>query len=432
MINRFAYFVIILLVSQVVLACQPFTPSPTSEPVTITFYRRGYVEGGSDITSTTIAQAAQAFEQAHPNINVEVVGLAWTAEGTDQLEATLKDGGDIHVFSLNSRDLGRYVHSDYLSEITPYLNQTDQSDFYTSALEAVSFEGKPYAWPLWATTVALYANPALLKERGVEPPTLEKPWTWDEFVAAAEQLTFQKADGAQVYGFSASSKPGVAIYSPLMYIDGGRVLSPDGKRFVQNSPEAISALQKISDLVHVHKVTPPDFGNVDQAGAREQFKDGSLAMIMDTPNLIAEFEQENIPFIVLPPPTGKANTIVSIGAFGMYGVYNTPDQARRDAAHEFARYLTGSQVARDVPGYQQAPSLRKSNTAYATNEARSMIARLVSFTIYDPSVPISPDVYNQYQVTLQAILLGLKTPQQAMDEIASLYQKELDSANQQP
>ncbi len=429
--KRFLLFALILF-SQVLFACRPIPPGPTGEPVTITFYRRGYVEQGSDITSKTLSQAVHIFEKKHPNIDVKVVGISWTAEGTDQLEAALKDGQGINLFSVNSRDLSRYARSGYLSEITPYLSEADQADFYSSALEAVSVEGKPYAWPLWATTVAIYANPDLLKERRGTPPTLEKPWTWEEFVAAASQLTFQKADGSHVYGFSASSTPGVVVYSQLMYIDGGRVLSPDGKRFVQNSPEAISALQKIADLAHVHKVTPPDFGNVDQAGARAQFKDGSLAMIMDTPNLIAEFEEENVPFLVLPPPTGKIGKIVSVGAFGMYGVYNTPDQAQRDAAHEFARYLTSSQVAQDVPGYQQAPSLRKSNTAYATNDARTMIARLVSFTIYDPSVPISPDVYNQYQAALQAILLGQKTPQQAMDEIAPLYQSELDAANQQP
>ena len=93
-----------------------------------------------------------------------------------------------------------------------------------------------------------------------------------------------------------------------MYIDGGRILSADGKKFVQNQPEGLSALQKLADLALVHKVTPPDYGTVDQAGVRAQFKDRkSLAMLMSTPGFIPDLEKENFPLAVLPPPTGTLN-----------------------------------------------------------------------------------------------------------------------------
>lgn len=409
--------------------CTATPASPTPAPVQITFYKRGYTAGGTDVTSTTIDQAVRAFEQKHPNIQVEVVGLDWTPEASAKLEEALKLGKDIDVLSVNSNDLVRFARLGYLADVDSQLTPADRDDFFASGVAATSADGKMYAWPLWATTAAMYANPELLKERGVEPPSLEDPWTWDEFVQAAQKLTFTRPDGSQVYGFSAPSKPGVTLYTPLLYIDGGRVLSPDGRRFVQNSPEAISALQKIADLAHKYKVTPPDFGNVDQAGVREQLKAGTLAMILDTPNTIPEFERNKVNFIALPPPTGDAGKIVTVGGFGMYGVFKSDDPARVQAAHEFARYLTSAEVARDVPGYQQAPSLRRSNTTYATDPAREMIARLVSYAVYDSNIPIAPEVFNAYHATLNAIILGQKTPQQAIDEIAPLYQAELDAFN---
>ncbi|MBK7176410.1 MAG: hypothetical protein IPH82_04355 [Chloroflexi bacterium] len=52
-------------------------------------------------------------------------------------------------------------------------------------------------------------------------------------------------------------------YYPIVCADGGRILSPDGKRFVLNQPEALSGLQKAADLRNVCGVTP-QFGDVGQ------------------------------------------------------------------------------------------------------------------------------------------------------------------------
>ena len=87
--------------------------------------------------------------------------------------------------------------------------------------------------------------------------------------------------------------PGEMAWQPFWYIDSGRVLSPDGKRFVQNSPEGLSALQKVADLALTYKVTPPDFGNVKQATVHNQFKQDTVAMMMDAPGFITDLEKEN-------------------------------------------------------------------------------------------------------------------------------------------
>ncbi len=281
----------------------------------------------------------------------------------------------------------------------------------------------------------MFANKELLAERGVELPTIDDPWSWDQFVAAAKQLTFQKSDGRPVYGFTVSADWWTSGYYPIFYIDGGRILSPDGRRFVQNGPEALSGLQKVADLAQVHRVTPPDFGVLDQAKVGEQFRNGEVAMLISTPAFIRQLEEEdaNFPLAVLPPPTGKLGKIVTTGGFGMYSVYNVADPAKLQASHEFAKYITGSQVAQDVPGYQLAPSLRRSNTSYATTPNRKIIAKLVEFGIYEAQVPLSAELNARYTEALTAIVTGQKTPKEALDEIAPAYQAELDAFhNQRP
>ena len=425
--TKFARYVLIMTSLALIVSCA--APGVPAAPITITFYKRGYTEGGTDTTSVTNAQAVQAFERTHPNIKVKIVGIPWTAEGTAQLEAALSARTGINVLSVNTADLARFVRAGWLAPIDPYLTDDDKADFYASGLEAAAVDGKIYAWPLWVSAVAIYANPAIFQERGVALSTLDKPWTWAEFVAAAQQLTFQRPDGTAVYGFSASAPPGAVVYLPLIYIDGGRILSPDAKRFVQNAAEGVSALQKISDLAHVQRVTPPDFGLADQALVRSRFISGTVAMVMDTPNFIPDMEKRGATFVAMPVPMGQLGKTVTTGAFGLYGIANVSDPEQLKAANEFARYLTSSQVARDVPNYQQAPGLRRSNTGYATNANREIVAKLVSFGIYEPVASISSDLRQRWETALQSVLLGKVTARQALDDIAPAYQAELDLAN---
>ena len=404
------------------------TKAPAAKTVNLTFYQRGYTEGGTDATSVTTAKAIEIFQKANPNVKVNIVGIPWTAEGDTKLEAALAAKADINVFRVTSPNLPRYAKQGVLSNIEPFLADADKADFYPSGFQVATVDGKIWAWPLWVTAISIFANTDIFKEKGVALPTLEKPWTWDEFVEAAKKLTYKKADGAQVYGFTASSKWGAVEYYPLMYMDGGRIISADGKKFVQNSPEGVSALQKLADLALVHKVTPPDFGTVDQAGVRAQFKDRkTVAMLMSTPGFIPDLEKENFPLAVVPPPVGKLGKTVTNGAFGLYAVVKTDNQDVLKAAHDLAKYLTGSQVAKDVPGWQLAPGLRKSNTGYATNDARAMVAKLVEYGVYEAPVATTAELGNQYGAALQSIILGKQTAQQAMDEIAPAYQKELDA-----
>ncbi len=400
-----------------------------TQPTQISFYKRGYQAGGKDSASVAIDRAIEAFGKQHPDIQVRVVGVSWDSSGDAMMDAAIQAGSDIDVMSLRSTDLIRYARAGKLSALAPHLSADDRADFYTNALEAASVDGKVYAWPLWVTAVSIFANRTLFEQRGVELPTLETPWTWQEFIAAAQQLTFQQPDGTQVYGFSASSRWGEMEYYPLLYLDGGRILSPDGRQFIQRQAEGVSALQKIADLRIKYRVTPDDFGVVDQATVRKQFRSAQIAMLMSSPGFIRDLENENFPLSVLPTPIGKSGSPISTGAFGLFGVYNHADERRVQAAHELARYLTGSQVAQDVPGWQLAPSLRRSNTSYATTPNRDMISRLVRYGLYEPPVLLSDELLQNYGAALEAVLQGQKSAQAAMDEIAPMYQHDLDTLN---
>jgi multiple sugar transport system substrate-binding protein len=153
-------------------------------------------------------------------------------------------------------------------------------------------------------------------------------------------------------------------------------------------------------------------------------------MLMSTPAFIPDLEGAGFPFKVVPPPTGDTGQLVTNGAFGLFAVVDVDDEAKVVAGHKLADYLTSSQVAQDVENWQLAPGLRRSNTSYATTPNREVVAKLVEFGVYEAPVATSAELGQQYGAALQAIILGEQTAQEAMDEIAPIYQAELDALSQ--
>ena len=87
------------------------------------------------------------------------------------------------------------------------------------------WDGKLYSIGLWDAAVALFARQSTLDELGLRTPTLDEPWTGDEFMAA---LDAAKADGSYEYAFD----PGMAwtgewypyAFSPFLQSFGGDIV----------------------------------------------------------------------------------------------------------------------------------------------------------------------------------------------------------------
>lgn len=73
----------------------------------------------------------------------------------------------------------------------------DIDDISQGMRDAVTFNGNLYGIPFRHATSALHYNQAFFEQRGIDGP----PETIEEFIDLVPQLTFQRDDGTQVYGF---------------------------------------------------------------------------------------------------------------------------------------------------------------------------------------------------------------------------------------
>jgi multiple sugar transport system substrate-binding protein len=379
---------------------------------TLQYWVLGYAPGNA--TAKLMDAAVAIFTKANPDIKVEITGYTGDQAGFTKLTQAVQGGGSVDMFRLPSDILPLLVQDNLVAPIDDFLTADDKGDIFPSLLDSVRVNGKAYSWPLWVPPVGMYLNLDIFKEKGVTPP--KGDWTYDQFVEIAKQLTFQRANGDKVYGYTGGIDPGLVNTWPFILNDGSLPLSTDNTKYTFNSPEGISGLQKLVDLAQKHKVTPPDFGTQSVADIASSFQDKKLvAMYSEPSGSSSGYRSANLNFDVVAMPTGKTGKPGTAGGIGLISVATNKDKAKLQAAMDLGRYLTSAQVGTDVSGFYLAPGARKSvKVADPINK-------------FDPFVPncyITPIIADWPQIrtiihpNIQNAVFGKITADQAMNNPA--------------
>jgi multiple sugar transport system substrate-binding protein len=377
---------------------------------TLQYWALNYQPDGANQTGKLTDAAVAAFQQANPDIKIEITGYTGDQAGFTKLTQAVQGGQSVDAFRLPSDILPLLVKDGLVAPIDEFLTDEDKADIYPNLLQAVSIDGKAYAWPLWVPPVGMYLNLDVFAERGVEPPSAD--WTYDQFVEIAKQLTFTRDNGEQVYGYTAVIDPGVVNAWPFILGDGASPLSADNKTYTFNSPEAISGLKKLVDLAQVHKVTPPDFGTQTGQDIMTGFKDKKVyAMYSEPSGASSGYAADKVNFEVLPMPIGASGKEVTAGGIGLISVAASDDQAKLQAAMDFARYLTSGQVGQDVQGYYLAPGARKS---VKVNPPIDKFEPFVESTYITPIIAEWPQIRTIIHPQIQNAILGQISPEEAL------------------
>ncbi|SFC84504.1 ABC transporter substrate-binding protein [Streptomyces aidingensis] len=147
---------------------------------------------GNDDRAARYEAAIDAFEAANPDIKVNTGFAAWpdywTARNTEAAGGALPD-----VLQMDTSYLRQYAGTGQLADLTEYVgNGLDLSGFEESLVESGKVDGGLYAVATGTNTLALFYNPDLLAELGVEMP--EDIGSWDEYTALYAEIAEAGAD----------------------------------------------------------------------------------------------------------------------------------------------------------------------------------------------------------------------------------------------
>ncbi|HET6293264.1 MAG TPA: extracellular solute-binding protein [Kribbella sp.] len=126
----------------------------------------------------------EKFEAAHSNIKIENRVFGTPDQYLPALQAAVAGGDVPEIFAPHTRAL-TYGTGGVSADLKKDLGDDFLKDFFDSANQEYTLDGKQYAVGWMAQTFGLFYNPDLLKKAGVGEDEIE---TWDDLIAAAAKI----------------------------------------------------------------------------------------------------------------------------------------------------------------------------------------------------------------------------------------------------
>ncbi len=320
-------------------ACAPAaTTSPTNQPpaatstpetVKLTFWNNWEGTNG-----TVMADLVNKFNQTHPGIQVDNVFQPYSDIMT-LYQTSITAGTNPDLAALDLILIPQLVASGAVAPLDDFIandSQFDMNDFYPLLANYDIMDGKRYAIPASTNNMQLIWNKDLFAAAGLDPE--KPPQTWDEMKAMAEQCA-NPAEG--VVGFEFYTQPtGEGItwqFQVWLWSAGGQFLNADNTAAAFNTPEGLTALTFVSDMLQNHGSQPGPWGLFGDQKACMQL-DGSWLFGYRTG---APFEWG---IAAVPAPAGGTSAS-NVGGEHVFMFNSVKNKA---AAWEFIKYLSSAAV----------------------------------------------------------------------------------------
>lgn len=364
-----------------------------------------------------------AFEEANPNINLEV--LISPDYGT-QIQAAFASGDYPEVFTVGQFDFHSLVDSGLLMPAGDRI--VDQDDVYPNLLAAFSdADGNPYCVPKDFSTLAVFYNKDYFAAAGLEEPTSD--WTWEEMYAAAEAITnadIKTADGADVVGLSAAADRN--RWLAFFDANGAQFMDEEGN-ITFASPEAIEALDYYSSFVRNGVgALPSDLGGAGWNG--EAFGRGLAAMTVEGNWAIGYLETDfpDLNWGVVEIPTASSGEKGTLTFTECWAVSSQVEGTELEGpAWDLVNFLTGPEGAAAVAeeGFGVMPARASAAQAWL-NALGEEFAPFVNGAEY-AWAPVFPLGFGDFVTALDEgttdVMTGEATAEEALTEAAEIAEE---------
>ncbi|MGH2452169.1 MAG: ABC transporter substrate-binding protein [bacterium] len=208
-----------------------------------------------------VKEVVTAWNRTNPSVQVDYAQVDWGAIH-DYMLTSFQTGNVPDVFHYESIPILDFAKRGFLTDLTPMIPPEMRADIFPGAWQTVLDEGgKIFAVPyLWESLIILY-NKKLFRDAGITPPTIERPWTWDDLQKAAKTLTKDRDGDGRTDQFGTA----IGLRSPVNRVlnlsmgFGGTYFYTQGGRNVVLVGEGERALLSILlDMLYVSKTASLD------------------------------------------------------------------------------------------------------------------------------------------------------------------------------
>jgi len=420
--------------------------------------RRGVLAGGLAATALpAFAQFAQAQGKqinvfAHrvlQNVSNGTKGGDVTQAFTKQTGGTVNwvtfETGPLHDRLFREASLGEstvdvaFILNTYATPrvaslfqpLDPYMAKDsieDPSDIFPGLVKGVTLDGKLFAIPFRHASTGLHYNEEIFAERGIKGP----PQTMEELVEVAKKCTYTRADGTPVIGMIL---PGVAYPEVIAMARAwdADFITPDMK-VVANSKAMVAALTTIRDLYTAGAI-PRNLTGMKAEDANTWMQNGRAAMAassMSRNGLYNDPAKSQVAgkikttfFPVAQELKGKYEVAPTKVEFWSMAIPN--NSKNKELAWSFIKSMSGREATLAAALNGNGPVRNstyddpriKAELSYSEDERKVLKVSRVPLPAFDNAARAA----DFFKEEAEAAVLGMKTPQQAMDDLTARVQK---------
>ena len=396
------------------------TSVDANAPVTLTWWT-----GQTADAEKLLDGLAAEYMKAHPNVTIKASPGAPTTDDLKQKVAAGFVAGDYpdisYAFGSWATELGMSGHTLDLAQrvADPAVAWNEIPE---AARKTATVQNRVIGVPALVDNLGLIYNKSVFDAAGVSYPTND--WTWDDYRAAAEKMT-DPAKGVFGSGFSVSGSEDTTWHLwPLLWQNGGSVLSEDGSTATFNSDAGVKAL----DTLRVMAVDDKSM-YLDQTDEKYPalLYDGKVGMIIGGPWLLYDLKTHKVNYGVtqLPGTNGDHQTV---SGPDVWVAFDHNDAARAKATEDFLLWLTSPQVdERWNLAYGNLP-LRSSESSSAAFQtwvtdyapgAQAFFDNLKNAKTARPTIEGYTELSKYVGQAVAKVLQGQATSKDALDEAAS-------------
>lgn len=436
--RRFLAVLMIALVASMVFA-QGNSDKKNDGSIKLTYWLDGSIENFAPTVKIT-----EQWNAEHPECQVELVPLP-AGDSYNQKVLTAAAGNALpDIIRMDELFVPQFAYEGVLADVTDLATgeyPINFADIHDNALEMAMYDGRYFGYPEdYSWNVLAYRKDSFI-EAGLDPN--KPPKTWDEFIEYGQKLTNASAGK---YGFVI--QPYDWWFFSWIWMNGGDLFSPDLKKSIMNQKEGVEALQFYVDMHSKYHIVPPAVVSAmrtqgAQFSAETAMINGQVAMLQIGPWFTQTYYQQapddvdNLMYAPMPINPEKNIEASTIGGRVVSVSANTP---YREQAWEYVRYL----VENKVKYYQDLVSTMEPLDVLREVNLTEILPRksTADLSIFQhPHLKIFVDTANTAHLRqrltawtkpariineeLQAAILGLKTPQEAMDSMAAKIDPEL-------
>ena len=422
-------------------ANQPAQPANTvaaSQPVEITLWQSDW---GKDYNPPMIALGDSYKKNVKPNVTVTMTFLPNVSE---KLISAITAGNPPDCTLIDEGyGIPKMAIQGGLVSMKPYFDAAGvkKEEFIPFTWETVLYKGEPYGIPGGAGSILMMIDRAVYKDAGIDTTNFPKIPTWAQFKEWNNKLYKKDANGKIVrIGHDPLSQ-----WAQMRGIFDFQVYDANKTKLAINGPASVAALTewftllpadvKYEDIAAVQNGAPGNQYGAWMAGIRGMEEDDYWMYLA-----IDKYAPKMDYFVnYLPTMNGKAEEQKGYTGW-VWDMAIPKGSAHPEEAWGFIKYgyYDKAEVLADTINW---PSKISAFPAFEKRTIEMMGAnnRLTPYmplfdlpkqvgAWFEPWTPIYSKLGDQFGTAMQAIARREKTVQQAMDEVVSTLQPELDKA----